>query len=75
MSSESRNAHSGMPVCRKCVHYFITHEPEKPYGCRAMRFKSKRNPALVVFESSGMQCQVFKAKKPTPRGSGGDSVV
>jgi hypothetical protein len=64
-----------MPVCRKCVHYFITHEPEKPYGCRAMGFKSRRNPALVVFESSGIQCQVFKVKKSVPRGSGGDIIA
>ena len=40
-----------------------------------MGFKSKKNPALVVFESSGMQCQVFKIKNPAPRGTGGDIVA
>ncbi|WP_240744818.1 uracil-DNA glycosylase [Desulforhopalus sp. IMCC35007] len=45
------------------MHYFITYEPSNPYGCRAMGFKSRKNPARVVFESSGMECQLFKAKK------------
>ncbi|TKB09040.1 uracil-DNA glycosylase [Desulforhopalus sp. IMCC35007] len=54
---------SARPVCIKCMHYFITYEPSNPYGCRAMGFKSRKNPARVVFESSGMECQLFKAKK------------
>lgn len=59
-------------VCRKCIHYFVTHDPERPYGCRAMGFKSRKNPALVVFESSGMQCRLFspKDKNDPPAGPG-----
>jgi hypothetical protein len=34
-----------------------------PYGCRAMKFKSAKNPAQVVFASSGMHCQLFMMKK------------
>ncbi len=53
------------PNCYKCRHFYITHEPEHPYGCRAMNFKAKQNPALVVRESSGMECQLFTSKKNT----------
>jgi hypothetical protein len=49
----------------QCKHYYITHDPSKPYGCRAMKFKSARNPAQVVFSSSGMHCQLFTQKKVT----------
>jgi hypothetical protein len=53
--------------CVKCRHYMITWQPAQPYGCKAHGFMSRRNPALVVFESSGMQCQLFEPK--TDRGS------
>ena len=50
------------PACYHCRHFFITHEPAHPYGCRAMNFKSARQPAEVVFASSGMSCQLFERK-------------
>jgi hypothetical protein len=53
----------GVPHCLKCIHYFITHDPGRPYGCRAMAFKSRTNPAQVVLQSSGMNCQLFTLKK------------
>ncbi|THB78101.1 MAG: uracil-DNA glycosylase [Desulfobulbaceae bacterium] len=56
----------GLPLCRKCRFYYITHDPGAPYGCRAMHFKSKRNPALIVYESSGMHCQLFQRKNDNP---------
>ncbi len=62
-----------MPSCAHCVHYFITYERSQPYGCRAMGFKSRQNPALVVFRSSGQQCRMFQKKpaKKQPPPSGG----
>jgi len=57
------------PACLKCVHYHLTWDAHAPYGCRAHGFKSKRNPALLVYESSGIACQLFKRKpgsKPEP---------
>ena len=39
-----------------------------PFGCRAMHFKSARNPAQVVFSSSGMECQLFTPKNTAPDG-------
>ncbi len=49
-------------VCIRCRYYQVTWEPRLPYGCLAHGFKSQKNPALVVFESSGMQCQLFEPK-------------
>jgi hypothetical protein len=33
-----------------------------PYGCKAHGFKSKINPAVAVFEASGLICQLFSPK-------------
>ncbi|PID55538.1 uracil-DNA glycosylase [candidate division KSB3 bacterium] len=63
-----------MPSCAHCVHYFITYERFQPYGCRAMGFKSRQNPAEVVFCSSGQQCRMFvdkRAKKQNTPPTGG----
>jgi hypothetical protein len=49
--------------CNKCVHYYVTWDNKAPRGCRAMGFKSKSMPSLVVFKSSGVQCLKFKPKK------------
>jgi hypothetical protein len=51
---------SGRPRCIRCAHYFVTWRPAKPHGCRAMGFRSAHDPALVVFQSSGMHCHLFK---------------
>lgn len=51
------------PNCIKCVHYYVTHNPAQPYGCRGLGFKSTQNPAAMVFASSGIECQIFKEKK------------
>lgn len=50
------------PNCNACAHYYITHDPRFPYGCRKLNFKSKRLPALDVLTSSGLPCMVFKPK-------------
>ncbi len=54
--------------CRKCRHYFVTWNPNFPFGCRAMGFSSKQLPSLDVFMNSGMVCKAFEEKrkgKPT----------
>ncbi len=48
--------------CRRCEHYFVTWEAAKPNGCRAYGFKSQQIPSLVVFQSSGTDCSLFKEK-------------
>lgn len=52
------------PNCMACRHFYVTYEPAFPYGCRALGFKSAQYPAITVFASSGMHCQLF-TRKPT----------
>lgn len=61
--------------CRSCFNFFITHDQAKPYGCRALAFKSKRYPAIVVFETSGLECQLFKPKKGESSGGTGGIIA
>ncbi len=63
-----------LPNCFKCINYFITHDPAQPYGCRAMRFKSKTNPGRVVYINSGMVCQLY-SPKGTPKGGGNSNSI
>ncbi|MBN2782256.1 MAG: uracil-DNA glycosylase [Campylobacterales bacterium] len=48
--------------CRRCVYFFVTWQPNNPYGCKAYGFKSKMIPSMVVFQSSGRDCEMFRAK-------------
>jgi hypothetical protein len=48
--------------CRRCKHYFVTWEKNKPHGCKAYGFKSAQIPSIVVFQSSGSDCSLFKQK-------------
>lgn len=50
-------------ICRKCKHYYITWERNLPHGCRAMKFKSKELPSVVVFKNSGKPCLMFEPKQ------------
>ncbi|HQH74386.1 MAG TPA: uracil-DNA glycosylase [bacterium] len=49
-------------VCRQCRYYYITWDRHRPYGCKALGFKSAKMPSQVVFESSGIECQSFQPK-------------
>jgi hypothetical protein len=46
-------------ACRGCRYYRMTWDPKLPYGCAAHGFKSDRNPAQVVYETSGLECLLF----------------
>jgi hypothetical protein len=48
--------------CYKCSYYKVTWDVYQPYGCRAHGFKTNRNPALIVYETSGIECQLFEPK-------------
>jgi len=50
-------------ACINCLHYRVTWDSRRPYGCQAHGFKTHRNPSLVVYESSGLECQLFEQKK------------
>lgn len=55
--------------CRQCRHYQITWDPNAPYGCRKLGFKSRVEPALYVLQVSGQPCLNFEPKA----GSGSSS--
>ena len=48
--------------CHQCEQYYVTWGKHFPHGCRAMKFKSKQIPGLVVLSSSQTDCQLFKEK-------------
>jgi hypothetical protein len=48
--------------CIQCRYYKVTWDAQMPYGCRAHGFKTYRNPAVIVYESSGIECQLFEPK-------------
>ncbi|DAB27527.1 MAG TPA: uracil-DNA glycosylase [Sulfurimonas sp. UBA10385] len=48
--------------CRRCEYYFVTWEASKPHGCKAYGFKSAQIPSIVVFQSSGSDCNMYKEK-------------
>ena len=50
--------------CRRCEYYFVTWKPKQPHGCKAYGFKSPQIQSLVDFQSSGMDCTMFKQKAP-----------
>ncbi|MBI9085934.1 MAG: uracil-DNA glycosylase [Desulfobacterales bacterium] len=56
------------PTCHKCLHYHITWDKDRPHGCLALRFKSRRLPIEAVRASTpGMDCQMFSEKKKKVR--------
>lgn len=58
----------GKPSCAKCAHYFITHDPRFPYGCRAMGFKSQHSPQDEIVAATGARCVSYD---PRQRNGGG----
>ena len=52
-----------IPNCRNCRYFYITWDSKKPYGCRAMQFKSSILPSIEVLEADGAVCISFRKKK------------
>lgn len=48
--------------CYRCQFFYVTWDDQHPNGCRALGFKTKRLPSMVVFQSSGNPCEYFKEK-------------
>lgn len=49
------------PACSACRHFYVTWDPGRPYGCRALNFKSRITPILIVRRTTpGMNCQWFR---------------
>ncbi len=56
------------PLCRKCRFYYITWDPMRPHGCKAMGFKGKEVPSIVVLRNSGKPCLLFQNKESSSKG-------
>lgn len=52
------------PDCRLCRHFHVTWEPQLPYGCRAMGFRSAVLPSLEVRLADGEACLAFAPRPP-----------
>lgn len=48
--------------CRKCSYFYITWDPQMPYGCNGLGFKSKNLPSYEVLSASGKECLKYKKK-------------
>lgn len=59
---EEKQSGAKRPVCHQCVHFHVTWDYNFPYGCKAMGFKTKKIPSQDVYESSGIDCQLFSRK-------------
>ena len=57
------NRHEDKIDCRKCKFLYVTWDKDFPYGCRAIGFKSKLTPSVVVYQSSMMVCQKFEPRR------------
>jgi hypothetical protein len=60
------DANKPVQTCKDCIHFFVTYDPQFPYGCRSMGFKSRRYPCFEVQEASGEPCQGREVKKVIP---------
>ena len=49
--------------CHRCKYYYVTWDKNFPYGCKAMRFKSKQLPSIQVLVSSQRECLLFSKKE------------
>ena len=48
--------------CNKCQHFAVSWDPQRPYLCRLMGFKSRALPSHEVMRVDGKACQGFAAK-------------
>jgi hypothetical protein len=64
---DARKRRAVAVVCHNCRYYHVTWDRNAPFGCAAHRFKSALNPARAVFESSGIECQLFFPKERRAR--------
>jgi len=60
---EKEHSKTAKVACFKCSSFYITHDANFPYGCRAMGFKSRALPFRITFKCSGIDCQMFSPKK------------
>jgi hypothetical protein len=57
---------TGAPNCWQCRHFSVSWDPNLPYACRLMGFKSRVTPALEVLRADGTRCRGFMLKPDAP---------
>jgi hypothetical protein len=55
-------ADSEAPNCWQCRHFSVSWDPNLPYACRLMGFKSRILPAIEVLRADGTRCHGFQRK-------------
>ena len=50
------------PFCPRCVHYFVTWDPNFPKGCRLFGIKSRALPSMEVRLANNRDCPAFAPK-------------
>ena len=50
--------------CYKCKYFAVTWEPQFPKSCLLFGFKTRQQPSVEVFNSSGALCEGFEEKIP-----------
>lgn len=45
--------------CLKCKYYIVTWDARYPRGCKLFEFKGTIMPSIMVYKSTGVQCQNF----------------
>lgn len=50
--------------CMKCKHFYITHDPKIPRGCRVYQIQTQGIPSQIVKRANqGQECIGFKPKE------------
>ena len=53
--------------CHRCRHYHVTWDERAPHGCRAMGFKSREMPIVVVRRTTpDLDCLLFQPRPSRP---------
>lgn len=56
----------GAPNCWQCRHFAVSWDPNLPYSCRLMGFKSRIMPAIEVLRADGSRCRGYLPKVVAP---------
>ncbi len=59
MSSPNIDEQPGAPNCWQCRHFSVSWDPQAPYACRLMGFKSRLVPSIEVLRADGSRCRGF----------------
>ena len=64
------------PNCYLCELFVITWDRQQPYACKGFALRASRIPSVVVSETSGQDCTLFRPKARaagSPPSAGGSS--